>query len=259
MERAVESICHTMIPYYLPAQADRLRDDIDRIQFHVRLVREVVPRPTSQISVLDIGGGIGLFSVVCARLGFGRVVVVDDFHDPVMDAVGSSILDLHRNAGVEIVERDVIAEGLDGIEGPFDAITTFDSLEHWHHSPRAMLHEAVDLLRPGGTLIIGVPNCVNLRKRLSMLRGDFCWSTLGAWYESETFRGHVREPNISDLLYICSDLGLSAPRVYGRNWLGLRSPSRLIRAATTVADPLLRLRPSLCSDIYVVARKDHCR
>jgi len=36
---------------------------------------------------------------------------------------------------------------------------------------------------------------------------------------------------------------------------GFLRPSGLIRAVTGIVDPLLELRPSLCSDLYLVARK----
>jgi SAM-dependent methyltransferase len=44
-------------------------------------------------------------------------------------------------------------------------------MEHWHRSPKALFHEALTWLRPGGLLVIGVPNCVNLRKRLTVPLG----------------------------------------------------------------------------------------
>jgi hypothetical protein len=75
------------------------------------------------------------------------------------------------------------------------------------------------------------------------------------WYEQDRFGGHVREPDVDDLLYIVRNVGLTAAKVYGRNWIGLRHPNRLIQIGTRAVDRLLQARPSLCSDIYVLARK----
>jgi len=227
--------------------------DSARMAFHVQLVQSAV-QGRQDIAVCDLGGGTVAFSVLCARLGW-RTVLVDDFCNAPNAAEADPRLEAHRQAGVIIIQQDVIADGLAGVEGPFDCITTFDSLEHWHHSPKAMLHEAVDLLKPGGSLIIGVPNCVNARKRLTALWGSYRWDTMARWYDRPIFRGHVREPSVADLLCICRDLGLTNPHVYGRNWLGLRSPNRLTRFVSRLADYPLRLRPTLCADIYVVARK----
>lgn len=78
---------------------------------------------------------------------------------------------------------------------------------------------------------------------------------MNGWYEPEEFRGHVREPDVDDLHYIARDMGLSDVRIIGRNWLGTRSRKASIRLATRIFDPVMRLRPSVCADIYLFARK----
>lgn len=109
-----------------------------------------------------------MFSLVCRALGVARVVLVDDFGDPVNEQLGSGILELHRSCGVEVVRWDVVENGLPTDAGVFDLITFFDTIEHWHHSPRRVLHQARAMLRTQGWVIIGVPNCVNLRKRITV-------------------------------------------------------------------------------------------
>jgi hypothetical protein len=74
------------------------------------------------------------------------------------------------------------------------------------------------------------------------------------WYEPDRFRGHVREPDVDDLHYIARDMRLSEVEVIGRNWLLTKRPPGL-RWAGTIVDRILRLRPSLCADIYLVGRK----
>jgi SAM-dependent methyltransferase len=230
--------------------------DVPRIAFNISLAFGPSPETrASQLEVCDIGGGIGLFSVGCAGLGAKRMVLVDDFHDPVNFKVGASIFDLHRRHGVEVVSRDAIVSGIADLPGQFDAITTFDSMEHWHNSPKALFAQVVDKLKPGGVFVIGVPNCVNLRKRITLPFGKGKWSPMGEWYEMATFRGHVREPDVGDLHYIARDMGLRDVKIHGRNWQGYYSGNKLIRAATHVADHLLRPFPPLCSDIYMVGRK----
>jgi SAM-dependent methyltransferase len=180
--------------------------------------------------------------------------LVDDFRDAVNLAYGDGILDLHRNRGVEVISRDLIADGF-GVEGKFDVIATFDSMEHWHHSPKRLFHEAVKQLKPEGRLIIGVPNCVNLRKRLTMPFGYRKWSAFREWYEADLFRVHVREPDVEDLHSIAADLGLAVEKVFGRNWVGYTSSSHLVRLAVNIIDLPLQYFPSLCGNIYLVARK----
>jgi hypothetical protein len=101
--------------------------------------------------------------------------------------------------------------------------------------------------------VLGVPNSVNARKRLTVPFGKGAWSPMEEWYEQSEFHGHVREPDVSDLRYIASDMGLREIQIIGRNWLGYYGRPA-VRAITTLADPLLRLRPSLCSDLYLLGR-----
>ena len=184
--------------------------------------------------------------------GFGRAVLVDDYGYE--EGLPAGVRTYHEGTGVQIIARDVTS-GIDDIPGEFDVVTSFDSMEHWHHSPKRLFHQVAEKLRPGGVFILGVPNCANMKKRLTMLVGRARWSTMLQWYEPPVFRGHVREPSCTDLKYIARDMGLRIERILGRNWLGHRSPQRIIRWATYVTDYALRLRPGLCDDIYLVARK----
>ena len=230
--------------------------DIPRISFNIGIALDAAkPKPHSELEVCDLGGGIGLFSVGCAAYGMKRTVLIDDFDDSVNHRVGASILDLHRSLGVQVIVRDVVENGIYDIAGTFDIITTFDSMEHWHHSPKRLFHEVVEKLKPGGVFALCVPNCVNMRKRITVPLGIGKWSGMQDWYEADQFRGHVREPDVSDLLYIARDMGLAHIKIYGRNWLGYYSANPAIRFATRIVDYPLRLKPSLCSDIYVVGRK----
>jgi len=236
---------------YPAALVEHELQDVPRIAHHARLVLE---RCGTGARVCDVGGGIGMLAPALAGLG-AHVTLVDDFADPVNAAVGGSVLDLHRARGVVVIRRDVVEEGLELEPQSLDCVTSFDSLEHWHHSPRPLLQSLVAALRPSGWLILGAPNRVNARKRLTTPFGRNEWSPFAEWYEPARFRGHVREPTTGELRHIATDLGLEAVTVWGRNWLGLTAGSAAVRAISRLADRPLRLAPSLCSDIYVAGRK----
>lgn len=223
--------------------------DVQRISHHIRLaLNGTDPKGTA---LCDIGGGVGAFSPSCAALGM-NVLLVDDFADPVNTALGDDVLAVHRKFGVRVLSRDVVAVGLADIAEKFDFITSFDSMEHWHNSPKSLLHQIQkSLLKDGGRFVLGVPNCVNLRKRITVPIGIGKWSSMHDWYENGRFRGHVREPDVSDLWYIARDMRLKDARVTGRNWLGYRSRFAFARAVTPIVDIALRPFPSLCSDIYL--------
>jgi SAM-dependent methyltransferase len=227
--------------------------DIPRITYHLELVQRFAP---PKGVVCDIGGGIGVFSPGLSALGY-RSILVDDFRDSVTvnRGVDEAVFTAHRKYGVEVVSRNVITDHVDFPDGSLDVVTSFECLEHLHHSPRRLLHALKKALKPKGVMILSVPNCCNVRKRFSMLAGTYYWSAIRDWYEPDVFRAHVREPNLSDLRYICNDLGMKTIAIDGRNWLGLRSKSPWRRTAAVALDRALRLRPSLCSNLYCVARK----
>lgn len=230
--------------------------EIPRIIFNISIALDAAQlKPHSELEICDLGGGIGLFSVGCATYGVKRIVLVDDFNDSINHRIGNSILGLHQKLGVEVISRDVVEKGIRDIVGNFDIITTFDSMEHWHHSPKKLFHEVAEKLNSGGIFALGVPNCVNMRKRITVPLGIGKWSELHDWYEADKFRGHVREPDVADLKYIALDMGLVDLKIYGRNWLGYNSACQTVRIATKIIDYPLRLKPSLCSDIYVIGRK----
>lgn len=250
-----ETLREVALKYPAGLVSEQLRD-IDRIAFNIGIVlNDIKPKLHNESEICDLGGGIGLFSVGCAAYGFKRTVVADDFNDSINHEVGDTIFALHKTLGVEVVSGDVVKNAMQNISGEFDAITTFDSMEHWHHSPKRLFREAFKKLKVGGIFVLGVPNCVNIRKRISVPLGRGKWSRMEDWYEEDVFRAHVREPDTNDLLYIARDMGLTSVKIFGRNWLGYNSNSKAVRLATVVMDHPLRLRPSFCSDIYVVGTK----
>ncbi len=218
-----------------------------RIAFDVSLVREW--RGTD-ISIADIGGGLGLFSLAFAALG-ARATIVDDFPWEHREAM----FEIFEGRGVKVVDRDVIANGLDFPDGSLDVVTSFHFLEHVHNSPKKLFESVARALKPdGGLFVLAGPNSVNLRKRLTAPLGLYKWSGMQEWYETEVFRGHVREPDVDDLRYIVRDLGLRELGIYGRNFLGEGHSDFRGRLSRSIS-PILERRPSLCSDIYIVAER----
>jgi len=239
----------------------------DRQLFYVELVSRTGSLAKGR-HLVDLGPGLAAFGPVVREMGM-EVTLVDDFGgggcvDVARQDVTQRFLDQFRNTlGIRIEEMDFLTRPLPLGNSSVDIITCFHSLEHWHHSPKPLFREIVRVLKPGGHLIIATPNAANIRKRFFVPFGHNIWSSLDEWYHEgdPVFRGHVREPIARDLQILLEWNHLELVDTIGRNFIGRDSlalqflPRRLVHSVAVAADYLLRLFPTLCSDIHVVGRK----
>ena len=129
-----------------------------------------------------------------------------------------------KSQGITLQERFDPQEG-----APYDLVMLNDVLENLNESPRAILTELVDVLRPGGYLAISVPNLANLRKRISLLFGR---TVLGPypfyfWYEG-VWRGPIREYVRGDLMEMGRFLGLEVLELTTRHHMLKKLPSKML-------------------------------
>jgi 2-polyprenyl-3-methyl-5-hydroxy-6-metoxy-1,4-benzoquinol methylase len=123
-----------------PASEDWIRRD-------QRYRTGFLTRFRSEGSVLDVGCGLGFFLRALDGNRWERHGIEPM---PVPYREASRALGPNR-----IHNSDLISAGLSSAQ--FDAITFWDSLEHLPN-PREILAEAARLLRPGGLVVIGIPN-----------------------------------------------------------------------------------------------------
>src|SRR5262249_14458229 len=162
---------------------DKQLFDIPRMAFNVSLVLD---RKGRNCTVCDLGGGSGFFAIGCASIGL-KAVLVDDFNDPANAEYGHGPEHLYKQYDVKVVCQDLTSTPLPFECESFDVVTSFDSMEHWHNSPKKLLSEVMRVLKHSGYFILGVPNCVNLRKRLTVPLGIGKWSQMEDWYEQPIF------------------------------------------------------------------------
>ena len=240
--------------YYPGMREMEIRHRVCRATFHVQLIRDGVVCPDSA-TICDLGGLFGDVASVCAALGMDATFV-DDFRDSCHFDPSDNRFNIHKEYGARAVSRDIVANGIDFPDESIDVFSCFASMEHWHHSPKRLFSQVRQALKRGGAFVLSVPNCVDMAKRIMVPLGRSSWSSMDAWYEHEKFRGHVREPSVRDLYYIARDMKLTDVKVMGRNWSTYASRNSLLRGAGLLFDRLLRLRPTLCSEIYLVGRKE---
>jgi len=159
--------------------------------------------------LLDIGCGPMDKTGVFQLLGF-QCYAVDDLSDPWH----------HRNNNIQKIKNYAKRLGIsffhqqeDDLPLPFepksfDVVCAFAVIEHLHESPRNLLNTMGSFLRTNGLLIITMPNSVNLSKRLSVLMGQTNYVPVDQFFYSiDTWRGHVREYTLNEVVYICKESG----------------------------------------------------
>lgn len=224
-----------------------------RTAYDINLILERLG--SRDLAVCDVGGGYGLFSVGCARLGM-RSILIEDFYDIERLGMLDATQTLLAEEGVEIMRRNMLTDDLGLEPETLDAVTSMHVLEHLPISPKPAFTQMVEALKPHGVFVLAGPNAVNLRKRIAVPLGREGWSPINEWYDHERFRGHVREPRAADLAYIARDLRLVNIDIRGTNFMATAAGQRRwIRSLAPALDALLRKRPSLCSELYLLAER----
>jgi methionine biosynthesis protein MetW len=130
--------------------------------------------------VLDLGCGTGRLAHLLAERGCS-VVGIDRDGDALQEAALWS---------EHVIEAD-LESGLDGIDfgvghGQFDVVCLLDFLEHIRN-PIEVLEWSTKLLRPGGMVLVSLPNITHAAVRLQLLTGHFTYTPSGLLDQ-----GHIR-------------------------------------------------------------------
>lgn len=211
-------------------------------------------------SLVDLGGGVSPLNAFLAQQGMNVAVVdlLQDYytHSTVIGSIAPQIK-MIESCGVRFVKADFTDCDLRShfAGESVDTIVSYHTLEHLHHSPRRLLGSAYEILRPGGKVIIEVPNAANMLKRLKLLVGRTNYQPYRQYFESDRWVGHVREYTVGDLREMASHLNLSQWSLHGRNWYGTLYRKVRPRGLAAVLDRLLRVRPGLCGSLFLVGRK----
>ena len=132
--------------HIFPASEDTRRERIFRPRVE-RLLGLCSSLGVSEGTMLEAGAGFGTFAALVAEMSaFERVIALEPT---------PSLAESCRGRGVETVEAPFESNGL--AESSIDVIAAFEVLEHLF-SPEEFVREAGRLLRPGGLVVISVPN-----------------------------------------------------------------------------------------------------
>lgn len=176
---------------------------------YFEMVRKVVEWSSCDAKVLDFGAGPCDKTALFALAGM-QITAFDDLQDAWHKLNGNreKILAFADSVGIEYIVPSTPGE-LPIPDKEYDVLMSHDVLEHLHVSPRALLNKLLHYVKPGGIMVITVPNAANLRKRIHLLLGKTNYNpyTYYYWYPG-LWRGHIREYVRNDLILLNQFLGL---------------------------------------------------
>ena len=195
---------------YLETPEGRLRLDLPFAN-----LQEVLPKPTSALHALDIGGGTGSLTVRLARLGV---------HVTLLDA-SQSMLELAKHAAQQagVMERITLQKGAAEqlprffAAGTFDLILCHNVLE-FVEDPCAVLRSAARVLRNNsGIISVLVRNQTGEVLKAALLSGDLIAAErnlTAEWGDESLYGGRVRlfTPEILKRMMTASSLAVIEER-----------------------------------------------
>ena len=205
------------------------------------LVRHVFPGNR----VLQVDCGPGVLAARLAQLG-AHVVGTD---------LSGEALRRARDRGIPVYQVDLDRDPLPFAPDSFDVVLSDSQIEHRVDYDR-YLDECARVLRPGGQMILCVPNVAHWRVRWWLLRGRFpCVEhTPTDWL-------HLRFFTLNELRQLLSERRVTIEHVDGSSslWVQGLYPSWLRRPRVArVYDWLARRWPTLWArDLIVVGRSRH--
>ena len=247
-EKSLETL-HRAFPFgdYFPSSGSMLAQ---------RVIGQAVLRNLPSGSILDFGSGPCDKSAALAMCGY-QVSACDDLCDPWHRSGNNreKILEFASQVGIDFFPIEPGAP-FPYRPGQFDLAMLCDIIEHFHDSPRALLCQVLEWIKPGGLLLITVPNAANLRKRAGLLLGRTNYPPYSDFFASPPpWRGHVREYVLGDLRALAGFMELEIVELRDiHKMLDKRLENPFLKAAylaTTGLLPLSGLRDTL----LLIARK----
>lgn len=203
------------------------------------IIRTLIP---GNVRLLDVGCGTGGQACAINQGKNNEIVAVEP--DPLRAAAA-------RSNGLNVYEG-FFDDHFVACFGSFDVIVLADVLEHVA-DPAQMLALVRGCLRPGGSVIVSVPNVAHWTVRLRLLLGKFEYTEGGImdsthlrWYTRKSLLSLVKNAGFAVTQVRCS-AGLWMPE-YHRRPLNL-VPQRIRCGAVML---LLRVLPGLMACQYVV-------
>jgi SAM-dependent methyltransferase len=194
-------------------------------------------RPSERV-VLDVGCGTGANLEDLRQRGYhGTGLTLSQTEARIV-----------RERGFPCLRCDLEREDPPLKDGTFDALILSHVLEHFGW-PEEVLARLLRLVKPGGAVVVAVPNALVLYNRLRLLRGRFRYEDSGVMD-----RSHLRFFDFESIRLLLERAGLRVSAHLGVGQVPLGSVRRISRRLATLIDSVgSRLAPSVFA-IHLLAR-----
>ena len=222
--------------------------------FIADLIRQFLPKGGR---ILDLGCGGMNKTALMALLGY-EMHGADDFQDPwhLQNNNLGKLKKFAEDFGITLRVQNIGNYKLDYPENYFDGVMINDVIEHLHESPRDLLNNAGYWLREGGVLLVTMPNSVNLRKRLDVLRGRSNYPSVEMFYEFiGPWRGHVREYTLNEQEYILRRNGFTV--CFSTTYHGMADRKLKSNFLKSLYKGICLLFPTMREGLVTVGQKPH--
>jgi 2-polyprenyl-3-methyl-5-hydroxy-6-metoxy-1,4-benzoquinol methylase len=194
-------------------------------------IAELVKLPKGKL--MDVGCGNGYTLSLAKKLGWQAMGLEID----------PAAARAARTQGLDVVDGSYAR--LAAFRQEFDCIICSHVLEHVH-DPQDMLIRLAEALKPGGTLLLSLPNATSL---LRYLFGD-------DWRGLEAPR-HLSIPSMSQLEAILREMGFSVRQRQLNRWWTAAESSRIQRRGTRLNTHDKAVAKRLTADTVVSSDQEH--
>src|ERR1035437_3686533 len=183
----------------------------------VRLVAALAYEPGKHL--VDVGSHVNVYPVVLAKLGM-KVTVVDTFPETTLPGQEKQALKIRHALNVVYPQAGIDVMNLDAYDMKLpkscaDICSAFETFEHLWQSPKPVFQKMVEAIRPGGKLIIALPNIARLSSRIKAIMGRSVLPEFPDYYENGyPFYGHRREMTVGEVRWMFKHENLSLEQLF---------------------------------------------
>jgi|APSaa5957512535_1039671.scaffolds.fasta_scaffold04699_6 2-polyprenyl-3-methyl-5-hydroxy-6-metoxy-1,4-benzoquinol methylase len=235
--------------------------------FEVDLIVETICKNNiSNPKVLDAGGGLGIPSIILSEIFNYKSYIIDrydEFSDEHDREVGTCdvIIDRLKSYDVLVYKENFLDNKNHSIKSSFDIVTNFSVIEHIPTSPYRVINALSSFVNQNGYLIVSTPNQAHIFNRVKLMLGKNVWEDLATFCEPGIFYGHVREYLLKELKLLInnsdnlllSDHGGSNYAIYSF-FIRKYGNKFITKGVSNILDKSIKIFPTLCLQVYVVAK-----